>query len=823
MHEKNIDLLRDEALRLLALAQQILQEIIDEPNLLTEPAAESSQTLDTQSAKKIQDVLKGEQTKLANLEMTLAVVGTMKAGKSTTINAIVGTEVLPNRNRPMTALPTLIRHTPGQVEPVLKFDNDQPIQTLLDELRIALHAPENQEELEKFLKGEGHDLVGLREQIKNKGKYERRYQGAEQIFEFLNGLNDLVRLSRCLQVEFPFVDYDEIHELPLIEVEFAHLRELEQVNGCFTLLDTPGPNEANQPDLKKMLREQLDAASAVLAVLDFTQLKSEADAEIRDELNDIADSTKGRLYTLVNKFDQKDRNSDSAEKIRAYVAADLMNGNIKAETVFPVSSRWGYLANRARHELGLHKRLPDPKSSLWVADFGKDALGLRWERDIGDVEKVTEAAEALWEDSLFDAPLQAVIQTAYANAAIFSLQSAVSKLIDNSKKNNCNKISNFIKARDGALNSDVVKLKKAIDSLKVDIEEIEKCQADAEASANDLLETLSNSLREMFGEMRRRADNLVEKYFGKEVQLRLDSLKKEYKVRINKRAIGEFVGRLYGLIAIRQGDCRSINDIKNNAQNSIDGSEVEFVEFDNKKDAQIFIGEITASLNKVIGDTNHETLKYINTSLGNFERNFFENIAGKMQYIIDDISKKLAKDSFDIELSMPELVGLKMAEKWEVAFDPLMQEKSRNVARRRRQDGAWGAVCGWLDTDDWGWERYQTEEQYVEICLLAVKARIHESINNLLNDLGEEIKSAIETPMQQSIEQCFSEIKEKVENLRGDLLQGMRDKQMHKKQKEDLMRYFAEAKKKLLDLEHDAEALKQDISAFSQSAQEAAR
>ena len=118
---------------------------------------------------------------------------------------------------------------------------------------------------------------------------------------------------------------------------------------------------------------------------------------------------------------------------------------------------------------------------------------------------------------------------------------------------------------------------------------------------------------------------------------------------------------------------------------------------------------------------------------------------------------------------------------------------------------------------------YSLNPPYVEICLLAVKARIHESINNLLNDLGEEIKSAIETPMQQSIEQCFSEIKEKVENLRGDLLQGMRDKQMHKKQKEDLMRYFAEAKKKLLDLEHDAEALKQDISAFSQSAQEAAR
>lgn len=55
----------------------------------------------------------------------------MKAGKSTTINAIVGTQVLPERNDPMTALPTLIRHTEGQKTPILKFKNNQPINELI--------------------------------------------------------------------------------------------------------------------------------------------------------------------------------------------------------------------------------------------------------------------------------------------------------------------------------------------------------------------------------------------------------------------------------------------------------------------------------------------------------------------------------------------------------------------------------------------------------------------------------------------------------------------------------------------------------------------
>ncbi|WP_187641970.1 dynamin family protein, partial [Escherichia coli] len=73
---------------------------------------------DKQKALKRIEELEGEQIKTARREMVLAVVGTMKAGKSTTINAIVGQEILPNRNRPMTSVPTLIRHVPGKTEPV---------------------------------------------------------------------------------------------------------------------------------------------------------------------------------------------------------------------------------------------------------------------------------------------------------------------------------------------------------------------------------------------------------------------------------------------------------------------------------------------------------------------------------------------------------------------------------------------------------------------------------------------------------------------------------------------------------------------------------
>ena len=89
----------------------------------------------------------------------------------------------------------------------------------------------------------------------------------------LKSLNDLVRLSKALDVDFPFAAYAAIEHIPVIEVEFVHLAGQASYPGQLTLLDTPGPNEAGQPHLQKMLNEQLVRASAVLAVLDYTQLE----------------------------------------------------------------------------------------------------------------------------------------------------------------------------------------------------------------------------------------------------------------------------------------------------------------------------------------------------------------------------------------------------------------------------------------------------------------------------------------------------------------------------------------------------------------------
>ncbi|HBB5988227.1 TPA: dynamin family protein [Escherichia coli] len=387
MYTQTLYELSQEAERLLQLSRQQLQLLEKIP--LSVPGDDAPQLALPWSQPNIAErhaMLNNELRKISRLEMVLAIVGTMKAGKSTTINAIVGTEVLPNRNRPMTALPTLIRHTPGQKEPVLHFSHVAPIDHLIQQLQQRLRDCDIKHltdvlEIDK-------DMRALMQRIENGIAFEKYYLGAQPIFHCLKSLNDLVRLAKALDVDFPFSAYAAIEHIPVIEVEFVHL-----------------------------------------AVLDYTQLKSISDEEVREAILAVGQSVP--LYVLVNKFDQQDRNSDDADQVRALISGTLMKGCITPQQIFPVSSMWGYLANRARHELANNGKLPAPEQQRWVEDFAHAALGRRWRHaDLADLEHIRHAADQLWEDSLFAQPIQALLHAAYANASLYALRSAAHKLLN---------------------------------------------------------------------------------------------------------------------------------------------------------------------------------------------------------------------------------------------------------------------------------------------------------------------------------------------------------------------------------------------------------
>lgn len=800
MHEQNIETLRDEALRLTAMQLNILSQMLAAPGVIAESQAGQTQTFDRDSTPNFIEILEGEKTKLARLELVLAVVGTMKAGKSTTINAIVGTEVLPNRNRPMTALPTLIEHTPGQLEPILEFGNNAPIEKLIHQLNQAIKRPENKESIEDLAHNQDmQELLGL---IEKKATFKKRYEGAQAIFWFLKSLNDLVRLSKELDISFPFSDYNKIHELPVIKVEFVHLREMNDTTGKLTLLDTPGPNESGQPHLRKMLKEQLEKASAVLAVLDFSQLKSDADAQVRDDLKDIADVAEKRLYALVNKFDQRDRNSDSEKETKAFVSNTLMEGKISEDLIFPVSSKFAYLANYAKRELVVHGKLPDHNAQPWVEDFGNAAFGQFWEESITDVDDVRKCADRLWKRSAFHAPLQNVIQSAHAQAALFAVEAASTTLVKMSEA-----LNNFFNVRETALKKSTEELKNAINELQQEVSRINALEEDAKKQANNTLAELTGNTKKAFEAVEKHVLESIDKYFKKgkqeeadEYNKRLEKLKKEEEFRAsNQNAIISI------FLAFRpRKRVESKNHIVFDPNKPI-------LTFSYKDEARHFILNIHRELDEIVRDNESAMKRMMNEALPKFQTYFSKSIIEDAKEVIKNTKARMNEDGFDINLAIPDLSLLSLKTSGADLLTDLMDEKTRSVTRHRRKDSLWGKICGWFDTDDWGWESYQTQEQFFEINIKKIEDSAKKDIKRIFSDLHKDIEVQIKEPLNQSIRDFFVEFRKTLEQIRGDLLQSMRDQERSKVEQEALVKRLTELKKTVPAINKDSAELKKDM------------
>ncbi len=497
--------------------------------------------------------IENEIQKLEKMEIVIAVVGTMKAGKSTTINAIVGTEVLPNRNAPMTTLPTLIRNKHGQTEPVLKLNKLEPLKNLSQEIAktLAKLEPSQLEKLDLYNSPDGKELVNIL--LKNKGyPFKNEYKSQQAIFPFLKHLNDLMRLAKGESVtkkdadgkeikepalfdycEPPFNEYENIDDLPVIEIEFHHLKgKADMAQGSLAILDTPGPNEFGQSEkLKNVFKTQLQKASAVGLVIDYTQMNAEAGATILEQIEHIREQLpKENLYVLVNKFDQSNTNSMDKEQVQDYVIKTLMKGTIEANQVYPISSQNAYLANRATHTIELNKTLPNFEVEGWVADFGKIALGTRWLKKIDDIEEVIDCAKDLWEESNFNELSEGMVKKAHSTAAENCVKTAVSKLTQYHQEltNTCTVINHSLVA-------EISKITDAIQALENSINDIEDVKKNVDKIAKNNIDRLKNFLEERQNETQKQIKEEINSFFEKgKIRAKKSSMSEEHNKKIKE-------------------------------------------------------------------------------------------------------------------------------------------------------------------------------------------------------------------------------------------------------------------------------------------------
>lgn len=804
MHKRNIEILRKEAQRQLQLLKALLQKS-QKNGLINNPAEKASErtTFDTESLPKVINILDGEHYKLENLEMVLAVVGTMKAGKSTSINAIVGAEVLPNRNRPMTALPTLIRHTPGILVPRLKFEKIQPLNDLLKSLYPAVR--QACADIRKELENDA-DMRQLLEQIEQGKPFATQHVGEEAIFEFLKGLNDLVRLCFKLnsgdkKTDFPFDAYSSVDAMPVIEVEFSHLKGMQATQGRLTLLDTPGPNEDGQQHLRKMLQEQLKKASAVLAVLDYTQLKSDADAKVRKNLLEVADTAKDRMYALVNKFDQKDRNSDDESTVKKYVSKTLMGSVITEDGVFPVSSKYGYLASRARNEIERHGKLNLKES--WVKDFAEDAFGRRWEKYVEDPKEVKEGADDLWKQSGFIQPLEKVIFQAHQNAAFEALRSATSKILDNVEK-----AKNFFNANVGALAKDTQSLQKNIDNLQQDISNLNQVVAETESKLKQAMDGMKKNIRTEAEKVQQKILGTARDYLqkGKSIEAALAEQAKKLEKEESARGVNQTLSKfredfkkiVHGEKSTKNAPPTSNHSIKGATENNI-------IKFDKKEEANGFRKNIENSIRSLFNTAEHDFQYCIEQGISAFNRDLDEQRQDTVERIRKSAQENLK--GFDIEIKLPKSQPISLDTSVASILKDAVEEKYKEETRSRRKSGVWGTVCRWFGTDDWGWEDYTVKQDYYEVNLNRIFNSSNEGLKKLFSSAQNALDKEVYPQLHAGVDDFFKEFREKIEHIRGDLISGVEKHRLDEDEKKRILDISSQMAREANDLEKDCKAL----------------
>jgi hypothetical protein len=282
-----------------------------------------------------------------NLELLMPIVAPMKAGKSTLVNAIVGYQLLPSRANPMTTMPTKILLVDG-------LDITSP------ELRLGHLLRELFRYVESRLRAvlttgwpvpEEHSYLGhLAGQIRSGTIPDLReiYTGADEVHQVLMRLNDEVRLAG-LAIEDDVVGM--IPELPVLRTGYLHdYAAGTSHGGQLVLIDTPGPNEqAIAARLGPVLESQLRRSHVVLVVLDYTQMGSDAAADVRMRLEKHLEIIgTSSIYAVVNKVDhRKDKKDLSVAETLGSVRHSLgLSEDQAAGQVFEVVANWGLIGSQ---------------------------------------------------------------------------------------------------------------------------------------------------------------------------------------------------------------------------------------------------------------------------------------------------------------------------------------------------------------------------------------------------------------------------------------------------------------------------------------------
>lgn len=648
--------LQDEIMALIERQQGLMGRLKNESLLWQD--SQAKEELTPVKLTDFQTALDSDAHKVRSLESVITVIGTMKAGKSTTINALIGENVLPHRVTAMTTLPTLIRHKPGQKEPHLTLKNPHIYQQLINSVLDKINTSNLQES----------DRVRLQEAIKtveSAGEIQPVYYGKEAIHKALFIINDTFRLASHekinINLDEQLKNFTELSSLPTVEIEFRCLAGKPEGNyaGSLALLDTPGPNEAGQSKvLKNILTEQIEKnSSMVLLVMNYTQLNTEQDSEIRNQLRGIKEVFKDRSFVVVNRFDERKKGDLDIDQTRK-LASELLNESlgeddfISEEEVFPVSSHRAFVSENAKQQLNQGVDIEAFINNDENEDFISAAFGAIDEDELEELEitEIAKKAERLLKKSGYDLFVTNMLEKAYFKAGQTSLQAALGRLI-----NIAGKLDRFSTVVNGGLAQELNGVHVDIQKTRDLIDSIDSVYQEVDTVKKSGISEYRNAAVQVLGQFEAQVGKEMITLFSDEKEIKTDMLSKSISEKEEEQSKYSFVNDVLNWTKNKRQQRRHIDeDIKDlKDQLKKDGLDDGIINFGgNEEEANKFIKRST----DVVEDFLHDASEVLSERLKDIENNtkqsIQETLFNKIRHLCDAYEIQMKKKGFNFNVSL---------------------------------------------------------------------------------------------------------------------------------------------------------------------------
>lgn len=702
------------------------------------------------------------------LELRMAVVAPMKAGKSTIINAIIGDDLLPSRNAAMTTIPTEI---------VLKKELTQPVLILSEHIRkvfkgcyFALKEKIQRLKIEKTLEekiGQYPHLRELIEEIYNLTENElpnfldsEKIEGKENIGKALTSLNDIVRLVSILAPNFDPIQ--NLREVPRIETGFCQISEngnQSEQFGNLVIVDTPGPNEAGENlRLSYVVENQLEKSSVVLIVLDFTQLNNKAAADVKRQVKPIIDLRgKENLYVLVNKVDQRRDGDMTPNIVKQFVFNDLkLSESENTDKVFEISARKAFCANRflldlQNQDIDTQKKASTMASSKTLA---QEVFGMDWEEDLEEVtiKQLQKKANKLKEKSGFNIFLSQTISVLMENAAPKCLKSSL-----NIAYNHLIAVGDEVKLRGSAIAQDEEKLRLEIEALEADLKRLELCRT---------------KLQEV---------DKIKAKLEQQLNLILDDLKKDALVKIEMFYSEEE----YNQADWREKGEKSIKNVVSWVAKQI-GAKIDsekkqtILEFETEQKAQQFIGNTIAFGKQRTESRLLNVRQKVQVIIENKRNELAKSVEEEAKPIIEKAKQRL-KETFDVDLELRAPTfssnqNLNVNHIKATSNTRNIDQGYETVSYQQRHWWHWA----WIVPKEYTKKVKKADKKvdYYTVSLEEITRQFNDSLETSIKSMNQEIAKYLDEDFKQRIDNYFEKLDAYLTNYRDDIKQAQKDQKL---------------------------------------------